>query len=232
MTLSKNLMSASVLTVGALLGSEAFAAAAPVAPVPVSGAAVLTADTVYGSAANVLGNQITLTNVADDWVGAGGSAVGASQPLTFEYHFQVNQDTVAGYYLWADGSINSFNNLASLNNVASAAINPAIGQLPAALDVSPASITYTITETVSESVLTQHVGAGVYTGQLNLTANTWYTITLDGASGPASAAAAAASYINFGGAEPITAVPVPAAAWLFGSALVGLAGIGRKRKSH
>lgn len=29
---------------------------------------------------------------------------------------------------------------------------------------------------------------------------------------------------------PITAVPVPAAAWLFGSALVGLAGVGRKRK--
>jgi hypothetical protein len=28
-----------------------------------------------------------------------------------------------------------------------------------------------------------------------------------------------------------SAVPVPAAAWLFGSALVGLAGIGRKRKA-
>ena len=26
-------------------------------------------------------------------------------------------------------------------------------------------------------------------------------------------------------------VPVPAAAWLFGSALVGLAGVGRKRKA-
>mgnify|MGYP000436339531 CR=1 FL=1 len=30
----------------------------------------------------------------------------------------------------------------------------------------------------------------------------------------------------------VSAVPVPAAAWLFGSALVGLAGIGRKRKAH
>ena len=29
---------------------------------------------------------------------------------------------------------------------------------------------------------------------------------------------------------PVSEVPVPAAAWLFGSALVGLAGIGRKRK--
>jgi len=29
---------------------------------------------------------------------------------------------------------------------------------------------------------------------------------------------------------PTSAVPVPAAAWLFGSALVGLAGVGRKRK--
>ncbi len=33
------------------------------------------------------------------------------------------------------------------------------------------------------------------------------------------------------GAEAPSAVPVPAAAWLFGSAIVGLAGIGRKRKS-
>ena len=31
--------------------------------------------------------------------------------------------------------------------------------------------------------------------------------------------------------EPVNPVPVPAAAWLFGSALVGLAGIGRKRKT-
>ncbi|WP_200821250.1 VPLPA-CTERM sorting domain-containing protein [Oceanicoccus sp. KOV_DT_Chl] len=31
---------------------------------------------------------------------------------------------------------------------------------------------------------------------------------------------------------PVAAVPVPAAAWLFGSALLGLAGIGRKRKTH
>ena len=31
--------------------------------------------------------------------------------------------------------------------------------------------------------------------------------------------------------EPVNPVPVPAAAWLFGSALVGLAGIGRKRKA-
>jgi hypothetical protein len=30
---------------------------------------------------------------------------------------------------------------------------------------------------------------------------------------------------------PVAAVPVPAAAWLFGSALLGLAGIGRKRKA-
>ena len=29
----------------------------------------------------------------------------------------------------------------------------------------------------------------------------------------------------------VAAVPVPAAAWLFGSAIVGLAGIGRKRKA-
>jgi hypothetical protein len=28
----------------------------------------------------------------------------------------------------------------------------------------------------------------------------------------------------------VNPVPVPAAAWLFGSALVGLAGVGRKRK--
>ncbi len=34
-----------------------------------------------------------------------------------------------------------------------------------------------------------------------------------------------------GTAGPAAAVPVPAAAWLFGSALVGLAGIGRKRKA-
>jgi hypothetical protein len=28
----------------------------------------------------------------------------------------------------------------------------------------------------------------------------------------------------------VTTVPVPAAAWLFGSALIGLAGVARKRK--
>ena len=33
----------------------------------------------------------------------------------------------------------------------------------------------------------------------------------------------------FGGSITMAAVPVPAAAWLFGSALVGLAGVGRKR---
>ena len=35
---------------------------------------------------------------------------------------------------------------------------------------------------------------------------------------------------NMGGSLTLQAVPVPAAAWLFGSALVGLAGIGRNRK--
>lgn len=36
--------------------------------------------------------------------------------------------------------------------------------------------------------------------------------------------------VNTSTTYTLTAVPVPAAAWLFGSALVGLAGIGRKRK--
>ncbi|WP_101758710.1 VPLPA-CTERM sorting domain-containing protein [Oceanicoccus sp. KOV_DT_Chl] len=39
------------------------------------------------------------------------------------------------------------------------------------------------------------------------------------------------SYTFTIGAEQVSEVPVPAAAWLFGSAIVGLAGIGRKRKA-
>ena len=41
------------------------------------------------------------------------------------------------------------------------------------------------------------------------------------------------SHIFYGGGGTLTpsAVPVPAAAWLFGSALVGLAGVGRKRRA-
>jgi hypothetical protein len=33
-----------------------------------------------------------------------------------------------------------------------------------------------------------------------------------------------------GAFEAVAAVPVPAAAWLFGSALLGLVGVGRRRK--
>jgi hypothetical protein len=39
------------------------------------------------------------------------------------------------------------------------------------------------------------------------------------------------SLVAAGASAPVSEVPVPAAAWLFGSALLGLAGVGRKRKA-
>lgn len=55
-----------------------------------------------------------------------------------------------------------------------------------------------------------------------------YTTTSVTGEGGTAVTIVASTTITVGG--PVSEVPVPAAAWLFGSALVGLAGIGRKRK--
>jgi hypothetical protein len=53
--------------------------------------------------------------------------------------------------------------------------------------------------------------------QIDIVSGTWTSTT-----GGTQIAAGTGSFV------PIVAVPVPAAAWLFGSALIGLAGLGRK----
>ena len=60
------------------------------------------------------------------------------------------------------------------------------------------------------------------------------TYTIDGAFHVAGAGFTSVGYtVHLTGtvSEPTSAIPVPAAAWLFGSRLVGLAGIARRRKS-
>lgn len=68
----------------------------------------------------------------------------------------------------------------------------------------------------------QAVGATtgiVARGSLDFNTNTWTAYVVSGSDGSLEQIASGT----------LSAVPVPAAAWLFGSALVGLAGVGRKR---
>ena len=73
-------------------------------------------------------------------------------------------------------------------------------------------------------------GVGGDTGQ---NGDNCYTIPTAMANGPFSGSEAAWTGDIHSGSVPFSgnnAVPIPAAAWLFGSGLVGLAGIGRRRK--
>jgi hypothetical protein len=82
--------------------------------------------------------------------------------------------------------------------------------------VGAAIICGSVPNTAINGTLAYSVSAGVVTGTLSTSQKT--------AGGPSTA-----TYSFSGSAAP--AVPVPAAAWLFGSGLVGLAGAARRRRA-
>lgn len=73
-----------------------------------------------------------------------------------------------------------------------------------------------------ETAISGTVGAGLASMKLNNLAAGWYTIFVSGAN---------ASLLGSAIDVSVQAVPVPAAVWLFGSALVGLVGSARRKQA-
>ena len=79
----------------------------------------------------------------------------------------------------------------------------------------------------SESVTVQFTAAGLVASSFN----DWSTLELDSTTGPYLAAAKFQSTGDGSQSDWVGAVPIPAAVWLFGSGLIGLIGIARRKKS-
>lgn len=79
-----------------------------------------------------------------------------------------------------------------------------------------------ISSDLYEAGITGSVGAGFASLTLNNLASGWYTVFVSGANGALTGSAIDVS---------VSAVPVPGAVWLFGSALMGLVGASRRKRN-
>ena len=79
------------------------------------------------------------------------------------------------------------------------------------------------------------IGTTVNLGNSDDTANgagNWYEALTFGATGVANVTKMELYFTKSGAVDDITVVPLPAAAWLFGSALLGVIGIGSRRRAR